>query len=163
MMQAWGVTLLRLTVGVVFVAHGVPKLFGPMWGTSPEGTVALFALVGLQPAPLLAVTVGIVELCGGMALFLGAFTRLMSALLAIIMAVAIWKVHWPYGFFLNLSLEPGVGHGFEHPTGLVDDLGGDKGHRAAGPGSDGGRLQLAQAKVDELDLEGARDSIVLVM
>ena len=47
--------------------------------------------------------------------------------------------------------------------GLFDDLGGDKGHRAAGPGSDGGRLQLAQAKVDELDLEGARDSIVLVM
>ena len=114
MMQAWGVTLLRLTVGAVFVAHGLPKLFGPMWGTSPEGTVALFALVGLQPAPLLAVTVGIVELCGGMALFLGAFTRLMSALLAIIMAVAIWKVHWPYGFFLNLSLEPGVGHGFEY-------------------------------------------------
>ena len=113
MMQAWGVTLLRLTVGAVFVAHGLPKLFGPMWGTSPEGTVALFALVGLQPAPLLAVTVGIVELCGGMALFLGAFTRLMSALLAIIMAVAIWKVHWPYGFFLNSSLEPGVGHGFE--------------------------------------------------
>ncbi|MCS5671039.1 MAG: DoxX family protein [Vicinamibacterales bacterium] len=114
MMQAWGVTLLRLTVGAVFVAHGLPKLFGPMWGTSPEGTVALFALVGLQPAPLLAVTVGIVELCGGTALFLGAFTRLMSALLAIIMAVAIWKVHWPYGFFLNLSLEPGVGHGFEY-------------------------------------------------
>lgn len=114
MMQAWGVTLLRLTVGAVFVAHGLPKLFGPMWGTSPEGTVALFALVGLQPAPLLAVTVGIVELCGGLALFLGAFTRLMSALLAIIMAVAIWKVHWPYGFFLNLSLEPGVGHGFEY-------------------------------------------------
>ena len=114
MMQAWGVTLLRLTVGAVFVAHGLPKLFGPMWGTSPEGTVALFALVGLQPAPLLAVTVGIVELCGGMALFHGAFTRLMSALLAIIMAVAIWKVHWPYGFFLNLSLEPGVGHGFEY-------------------------------------------------
>ena len=113
-MLAWGVTLLRLTVGAVFVAHGLPKLFGPMWGTSPEGTVALFALVGLQPAPLLAVTVGIVELCGGMALFLGAFTRLMSALLAIIMAVAIWKVHWPYGFFLNLSLEPGVGHGFEY-------------------------------------------------
>ncbi len=114
MMQAWGVTLLRLTVGAVFVAHGLPKLFGPMWGTSPEGTVALFALVGLQPAPLLAVTVGIVELCGGTALFLGAFTRLMSALLAIIMAVAIWKVHWTYGFFLNLSLEPGVGHGFEY-------------------------------------------------
>ena len=113
-MQAWGVTLLRLTVGAVFVAHGLPKLFGPMWGTSPEGTVALFALVGLQPAPLLAVTVGIVALCGGMALFLGPFTRLMSALLAIIMAVAIWKVHWPYGFFLNLSLEPGVGHGFEY-------------------------------------------------
>ena len=115
MMQAWGVTILRLTVGVVFVAHGVPKLFGPMWGgTSPEDTVALFALVGLQPAPLLAVTVGIVELGGGIALFIGAFTRLMSALLAIIMAVAIWKVHWPYGFFLNWSLEPGVGHGFEY-------------------------------------------------
>ena len=70
MMQAWGVTLLRLTVGVVFVAHGVPKLFGPMWGgTSPEDTVALFALVGLQPAPLLAVTVGIVELGGHSAFY----------------------------------------------------------------------------------------------
>ena len=47
--------------------------------------------------------------------------------------------------------------------GLLDDLGGDEGHRAAGPGSDRGRLQLAQTKVDELDLEGGRESIVLVM
>jgi len=29
------------------------------------------------------------------------------------MLVAIAKVHWPNGFFLNWSLEPGKGHGYE--------------------------------------------------
>jgi putative oxidoreductase len=119
--QAWGVMVLRLTVGAVFVAHGLPKLL-PIWGASPARMATLFEAAGLQPALLLVLAVGVVELLGGAAVFVGIFTRLMALPLAIDMGVAIWKVHWPNGFFLNLSLEPGVEHGFEYALVLFGAL-----------------------------------------
>ena len=121
MIQAGGVTVLRLIVGVVFIAHGLPKLL-PIWGASPAHTAAMFEAVGLQPALLLVLTVGLVELLGGAALFLGAYTRRMALPLAFVMGVAIWKMHWPSGFFLNWTLEPGVGHGFEYTLVLFGAL-----------------------------------------
>ncbi|HJO37066.1 MAG: DoxX family protein [Vicinamibacterales bacterium] len=121
MIQAWGVMVLRLTVGAVFVAHGLPKLL-PIWGASPARMAAVFEAAGLQPALLLVLAVGVVELIGGAAVFLGIFTRLMALPLAIDMGVAIWKVHWPNGFFLNLSLGPGVEHGYEYALVLLGAL-----------------------------------------
>ena len=120
-MQAWGVAVLRLVVGAVFVAHGLPKLL-PIWGASPARMAAMFEAVGLQPALVLVLAVGVVELLGGAALFLGVFTRLVAVPLAIDMGVAIWKVHWPNGFFLNLALEPGVQHGYEYALVLCGAL-----------------------------------------
>ena len=120
-MQAWGVTVLRLVVGAAFVAHGLPKLL-PIWGASPARTAAMFESVGLQPALILVLTVGVVELLGGAALFLGVYTRLAAIPLAIDMGVAIWKVHWANGFFLNMSMEPGVQHGFEYALVLLGAL-----------------------------------------
>jgi len=120
-MQTWGIMVLRLVVGLVFVAHGLPKLL-PIWGASPARTAAMFEVVGLQPALILVLAVGVVELVGGAALFLGVFTRLVAIPLVIDMGVAIWKVHWSNGFFLNLALEPDVQHGYEYALVLMGAL-----------------------------------------
>jgi len=32
--------------------------------------------------------------------------------LVVVMLVAVAKVHWQNGFFLDMSLQPGKGHGF---------------------------------------------------
>jgi len=120
-MHGGGITILRLVLGVVFLAHGLPKLL-PVFGGSPAGTAAMFEASGLQPALLLVLIVGVIELFGGAAIILGVWTRFSAILLAINMGVAIWKIHLPHGFFLNLSLEPGVGHGYEFAMVLLGGL-----------------------------------------
>ena len=120
-MHGGGITILRLVLGVVFLAHGLPKLL-PVFGGSPAETAAMFEASGLQPALLLVLIVGVIELFGGAAIILGVWTRFSAILLAINMGVAIWKIHLPHGFFLNLSLEPGVGHGYEFAMVLLGGL-----------------------------------------
>lgn len=120
-MHGGGITILRLVLGVVFLAHGLPKLL-PVFGGSPAETAAMFEASGLQPALFLVLIVGVIELFGGAAIILGVWTRFAAILLAINMGVAIWKIHLPHGFFLNLSLEPGVGHGYEFAMVLLGGL-----------------------------------------
>jgi len=106
-LQKWGITAIRVVVGVVFLMHGGQKLF--IWGFS--GVAAFLGQLGI-PAPMLAsIIVTLVEFLGGLALFLGLFTRWVAILLAIDMAVAILTVHLPNGFFLP--------EGFEYPLTLL--------------------------------------------
>lgn len=111
-MKEWGPALLRLAVGSVFVAHGLPKLL-PIWGGSPADTAIFFESIGLQPGYPLVILVGGVEALGGLCLLAGLFTRWVAVPLLIDMAVAAWIVHVPHGFFLNWTLRTGIGHGFE--------------------------------------------------
>lgn len=76
-----GIGLVRLALAIVFIAHGYGKL------THLDGTVAFFASLGL-PA-LFAYLVALGEFFGGLALFLGIFTRFFGWILALIMAGAI--------------------------------------------------------------------------
>ena len=52
-------------------------------------------------------------------MFVGLLTRLAALGLIAVMLVAVAKVHWQSGFFLNMSLEPGKGHGFEFNWALI--------------------------------------------
>ena len=113
-MQAYGPAVLRLAVGAVFMAHGAQKLFGVWGGAGPGGTAEFFTQIGLTPSYPLALLVGVVELIGGLMLVLGAFTVAASLVLLIDMAIAVWKVHLPHGFFLNWALTPNQGHGYEY-------------------------------------------------
>ena len=100
-LQGWGITVLRVVVGIVFLAHGGQKLF--VWGFG--GMAGFLGQVGI-PAPMLAaVVVTLVELLGGLALLLGLFTRWAAIPLAINMAVAILTVHLRAGFFLPNGYE----------------------------------------------------------
>jgi putative oxidoreductase len=97
----WGMLPLRLAVGLVFLMHGGQKLF--VFGLA--GTADIMGKLGL---PLPAVCAGVVitvELLGGLAILLGAFTRLAGALLAFEMVVAILVARWHGGFFAPYGYE----------------------------------------------------------
>ena len=121
-MRPYAFTALRLAVGAVFAAHGAQKLFGAWGGPGLAGTEGYFASLGLQPAQPLAILVAITEFAGGILLILGGGTLWVSLALALAMAVAIWKVHYPNGFFLNWANTPGQGHGMEFNLVLVGAL-----------------------------------------
>ena len=69
--------------------------------------------------PTLTVLAAVTECFGGLAVFVGLLTRLAALGLIAVMVVAIAKVHWRNGFFLNMSLQPGKGHGFEFNFALI--------------------------------------------
>jgi len=145
-MQAFGPAVLRLAVGVVFLGHGAQKLFGLWGGGGPSGTAAFFQQLGLSPAYLLAIFVGLIEFCGGLLLIAGAFTFVVSILLTVNMIVAVWKVHLDSGFFLNWTNAPGLGHGYEFNLVLIAAL---VTLILTGPGAlsvDAGRVRSAESR-----------------
>ena len=107
-MQAWGLTILRIVVGIVFFVHGYQKLFHLGF----HGVAGFFAHAGI-PLPLVsAVVVTLVEVVGGLLLVAGVAVRIAAALNAIDMSVAILVVHLKHGF----SAQNG---GFEFPLTLL--------------------------------------------
>jgi putative oxidoreductase len=94
--QGWGITVLRVVVGIVFLVHGGQKLF--VWGF---GNVAsFFGQAGIPLSMLAGIVVTLVEFLGGLALLMGLFTRWAAILLAINMLGAMLTVHLRAGFFL---------------------------------------------------------------
>jgi putative oxidoreductase len=93
---AWApriLSVLRIIVGLLFLCHGLVKLFGFPPGAKP-GQAALFSLLGFA---------GVIELIGGVAIVFGLFTRPVAFVLAGEMAVAYFMVHAPQGFFPVLN------------------------------------------------------------
>lgn len=121
-MRPFGLTALRLAVAAVFIAHGGQKLLGLWGGPGLDATTAYFGSLGLQPAYPLAILASGTELIGGILLILGWGTRWVSLALAIVMGVAIWKVHYVNGFFMNWSGTVGRGHGMEFNLVLIGAL-----------------------------------------
>ena len=115
---SWSLLIVRLFLGVIFFAHGAQKLFGWFSGPGLKGTISFFQnTLGVPPA--LAVLAALTECLGGLAIFVGLLTRLAALGLIVVMLVAVAKVHWPNGFFLNMSMLPGKGHGFEFNFALI--------------------------------------------
>ena len=120
-MSGLGPCLLRLAVGTVFVAHGLAKLL-PVFGGGVAGTAVLLESLAFQAPSAVALTLGGVETAGGVALLLGAYTGWAAFALTLTTAVTSWRLHLPNGLFLNWSLEPGVGHGYEFDLVLIGAL-----------------------------------------
>ena len=99
-LPAWlpGTTLalLRVFTGLLYMQHGVQKLFGllvppdrPWNGAPPMFSQFWFA--------------GVLETFGGLLIVLGLFTRPVAFLLAGEMAVAFFQAHFPRGFWPILN------------------------------------------------------------
>jgi putative oxidoreductase len=126
-MTSLGLALLRLTLAVVFVAHGAHKLFG-VWsgpGIGPGGladTAKHFASIDLQPAFVLAALAGTAQLVGGLLIGVGALTRYASVAGLAYLGIGMWKAHWKWGLFLNWVNDPGRGQGIEYSLVLTGAL-----------------------------------------
>jgi putative oxidoreductase len=88
--------LLRLAMGLIFISHGYPKLFG-----NPHQWVGNFEHLGMPG--YFAYVAGILEFFGGMLLVAGLFTEIVGLLFAIEMTVALVKVHFPQGPLLQVK------------------------------------------------------------
>ena len=88
-----GMALLRVTVGVLFMGHGLQKLKGWFSGHGLEATAAGFENLGLRPGKVHATAAGTAETAGGAMLAGGLATPLAAGMLSGVMMVAIDKVH----------------------------------------------------------------------
>ena len=70
---AYANLLLRIPVGLIFIAHGAQKLFGVLGGPAIHGTAQFLEQIGIFPGVFWAVVVGFVEFFGGIAVILGIF------------------------------------------------------------------------------------------
>ncbi|MFK3796328.1 MULTISPECIES: DoxX family protein [unclassified Pseudomonas] len=96
----YGIAILRILVGIIFMAHGSQKLFGMFGGYGLEGTGQYMASLGLNPGYLMALLSGSAEFFGGLALFLGLLVRPAAVVLIVMLAVAILSVHIHNGLFM---------------------------------------------------------------
>ncbi|HTX13755.1 MAG TPA: DoxX family protein [Candidatus Baltobacteraceae bacterium] len=93
--------LLRVALGVVFIYHGYPKLFG-----HTRQTMDAFGHMGFPP--YFAYLAGVIEFFGGCLLIIGLFTRIAGLLIAGEMAVALVQVQ-------KILEDPRPVHNYEFP------------------------------------------------
>jgi putative oxidoreductase len=115
---SWSLLIVRVALGVIFFAHGAQKVFGCFGGPGLKGTIAYFKQAMGIPAGA-TVLAALVECFGGLAMLAGFLVRPAALGLVIVMLVAVAKVHWANGFFLNMSMTPGKGHGYEFNLALI--------------------------------------------
>lgn len=79
-------SILRIITGLLFMQHGMQKLFG---------------LIGGQPVPVMSMPgiAGVLEFFGGLLIVIGLFTRVVAFILSGQMAVAYFLAHAPQGFW----------------------------------------------------------------
>jgi putative oxidoreductase len=85
-----GILIVRLVIGVLFMGHGLGKLFGWFGQGGVEGTGAFFEQVGYSPGEQLAILTGIIELGAGLMLVLGFLMPLAAAIIIGDMMNAAW-------------------------------------------------------------------------
>ena len=89
----WAPIFLRLIVGYGFMQHGFAKL-----SKGPDGFAAILHAIDVPAPHLMAWLTILTEIIGGLTVLLGAFIPLVSLPMAGVLLVAMFTVHWPYGF-----------------------------------------------------------------
>ncbi len=100
----WGPVLLRLVVGYGFIMHGFAKAM-----RGPEKFATVLDTLGVPLPHVMAWLTTVVELIGGFAVLVGAFVPLAALPMAIVLLVALFTVHLPYGFFSVKMVEVSAG------------------------------------------------------
>ena len=95
-------TLLRVVLGIVIFPHGAQKVLGWFGGFGFAGTYGFLTQQMHIPAPL-AILVFAAEFLGSIGLLVGFLGRIAAFGIAVNLAVAVFLVHLPNGFFMNWS------------------------------------------------------------
>jgi putative oxidoreductase len=91
--SSWVPVPLRLIVGCGFIEHGYVKLL-----KGPEAFASILHVLGVPGPHLMAWLTISVELFGGLAVLVGASIPFASVPMATVLLVAMFSVHWQYGF-----------------------------------------------------------------
>jgi putative oxidoreductase len=89
----WALLPLRLIIGFGFAAHGYAKL-----NRGLENFAAILKSIGVPLPHVTAWVTSLLEIIGGVSLMAGALVLPLSLPLAIITLVAMFTVHFQYGF-----------------------------------------------------------------
>src|SRR6266849_7268450 len=101
--STWGTVPLRLSLGIIFIAHGSQKVLGKFGGPGWATWTSLSQYVPfsfMRPTWLWLGAAALSEFLGGILVLLGLFTRVGAFLIACVMLTAMIGVHWRNGFFL---------------------------------------------------------------
>ncbi|UNK16517.1 DoxX family protein [Paenibacillus sp. N3/727] len=93
-----GQVILRVVLGIVFLAHGLDKFQSGISNIS-----GFFESIGIPG--YMAAIVAVIETAGGIALILGAGTRIVSMVLAFVLLVAIFTAKISMGFLGGYELD----------------------------------------------------------
>jgi putative oxidoreductase len=104
---------MRLVLGIIFYGHGSQMMLGSFGGAGFHGTVTEFGAYLHIPAFLAGCAI-CAEFFGGIFLLAGFLSRFAALGIAIVMMVAILKVH-----FHNGLLGGAGGQGYEYPLALL--------------------------------------------
>jgi len=108
---------LRLVVGYGLLAHGLAK-----WHSGPEAFAAILHAIGVPVPQLMAWLTIVTELVSGIAILIGGFVSLVSIPSIVLLAVAIFTVHLPYGYSSIKLLGVSNGRAQFGPPGYECDL-----------------------------------------
>ncbi|MGM0901069.1 MAG: DoxX family protein [Bacillota bacterium] len=95
---AWSTLILRVVLGITFFLHGLDK-----FNSGIGNTVGWFESIGLPGG--LAYAVAVIELVGGLLVIVGLGTKIVAALLAVIMVGAIFTAKLSMGFLNGYELD----------------------------------------------------------
>jgi putative oxidoreductase len=98
--QAWGITVLRLTLGVIFVMHGYLALAV----ITPARLAGIVTNIGYPAAlgPVLGWYLIVAHLVGGFLIIIGLWTRWAALANVPVMASAVLLRHLKQGFFMRV-------------------------------------------------------------
>ena len=113
----WYAVPLRLIVGLGFFEHGYAKL-----ARGADGFIAILHAIGMPFAHFFGWATIVIEILGGLLVFLGAFVPLAAVPMIVVLLVATFTVHLPNGFSsIKLQSYDAAGAHFG-PPGYETDL-----------------------------------------
>lgn len=90
-----GLAILRVVLGVIFIAHGAPRLFGGV-----EGLNGFFGSLGIPLPLVVAWFITLLEFFGGLSLLIGFLVTPVALLLCTHMLMGIVLSHAARGFYV---------------------------------------------------------------
>ena len=96
----WGVLLLRVVFGLIFLLHGWMKI------KNLKNTQEWFSSIGFKPGGFWGTLVMLVETVGGLLMIVGLLTQITALFLAAVMVVAtLWKIRNGQGLINGYELD----------------------------------------------------------